>query len=73
MMKFLQSHVVENPEDSLYEVSSHSGETLNRLLVHGPHPGEVACAADGKLTALWVSWPEHAKAPDGILFASVLR
>lgn len=73
MTKFSQSRVVENPEDSLYEVSSHSGETLNRLLVHGPRPGEVACAADGKLTALWVWWPDGAKAPDGFVFASVLR
>ena len=73
MKKALKSHIVENPSESLYEVSSHNGKVLNRLQVLGPNPSEIACAADGKLTAMWVDWPKDAKAPDGILLASAPR
>lgn len=71
--KVIESHVIENPDEFLYEVSPGNREILSRLLVHGPHPGEVACAADGKLTAIWVSWPKNAAAPDGIVLSSAPR
>jgi hypothetical protein len=71
--KFLDSHIVENPEEFLYEVDPRSGELLRRLDVAGPTSGEVACAADGKLTAIYVGKPPLTGAPELILFASAPR
>jgi hypothetical protein len=71
--KFLDSHIVENPEEFLYEVDPRSGELLRRLDVSGPTPGEVACAADGKLTAIYVGTPPQKGAPELIVFASAPR
>jgi hypothetical protein len=47
-------HLVENPQEFLYEVNPRTGEILRGLDVSGPNPGEVACAADGKLATIYV-------------------
>ncbi len=68
-----EAHIVENPQESLYEVNPRSGEILGRLTVVGPQPGEVACAANGKLSAIYVGEPQQSGAPDKLVLASAPR
>jgi hypothetical protein len=67
------SHIVQNPRESLYEVNPRSGEVLRKLKVSGPVPGEVACAVDGKLAALYVAEAPQPGAPERLFFASATR
>jgi hypothetical protein len=48
------AHIVENPQEFFYEVNPRSGEILGKLVVAGPQPGEVVCAANGRLSAIFV-------------------
>ena len=65
-------HLVENPKEFLYEVNPRDGEILRRLDVSGPNPGEVACAADGKLAAIYVAL-DSPHGPDKFVFATAPR
>jgi hypothetical protein len=65
-------HVLENPEEFLYEVNPVNGELLRELDVKGPLPAEVACAADGKLTAIYAGGVQQG-APDQLVLASTTR
>ena len=65
-------HVLENPEEFLYEVNPVNGELLRRLDVSGPLPAEIACAADGKLTAIYAG-ERQPGAPDQLALASTSR
>ncbi len=67
------SNIVENPEQSLYEVDPHSGVLRRRLDVHGPRPGEVACAVGERLTAIYVGDPNQPEATDKLVYASASR
>jgi hypothetical protein len=64
-------HLVENPQEFLYEVNPLNGEILRRLVVSGPSPGEVACAADGKLEAIYVG--DSPQSSDRFVFATATR
>ena len=71
--KMSTAQIVENPEEFLYEVNPRSGEVLRKLTVAGPNPGEVACAADGKLSAIYVAQPQPAGASERLALASAPR
>ena len=71
--KMAETHLVVNPEEFLYEVNPRSGEVLRKLTVAGPSPGEVACAADGKLSAIYVAQPQPAGASETLALASAPR
>jgi hypothetical protein len=66
------AHIVENPEEFLYEVNPLTGELLRMLDVSGPAMGEVACAADGKLTAIYVGSAQPGGS-DQLVVASLRR
>jgi hypothetical protein len=70
--KMAKVHLVENPEEFLYEVSPRTGELLRKLDISGPHPGEVACAADSRLTAIYVGNAKQGAA-DQLVLASARR
>jgi len=71
--KMAKVHLVVNPEEFLYEVNPRTGEVLRKLTVVGPSPGEVACAADGKLSAIYVAQPQPAGASETLVLASAPR
>jgi hypothetical protein len=64
-------HLVENPQEFLYEVSPWNGEILRRLDVSGPNVNEVACAADGKLEAIYIG--DSPQSSDRFVFATATR
>lgn len=71
--KVTNGGVVENPPEKLFEVDPQTGEVIDQLLIKGPHPGELSCAAHGKLSALYYGLPERANVPDEITYASAPR
>lgn len=70
--KIATAHIVVNSEEFLYEVNPLTGQLLRRLDVSGPATGEVACAADGKLTAIYVGNAQPG-ASDQLVVASSRR
>lgn len=68
-----KAHVVENPEEYLYEVNPRTAEILRRIDVKGPQPGEVACAADGKLSAIYVDPIAQPGGSESLVLASTPR
>jgi hypothetical protein len=71
--KMAETHLVVNPEEFLYEVNPRSGEVLRKLTVVGPNPGEATCAADGKLSAIYVAEPQPTGASERLALASAPR
>ena len=68
-----KANLVENPQEFLYEVNPRSGEVLQRLAVTGPQPAGVACAANGKLSAIYMGDPQQPGAPGRLVLASAPR
>jgi hypothetical protein len=64
-------HLVENPQEFLYEMNPRNSEIIRGLVVSGPNPGEVACAADGKLEAIYVG--DSPQSSDRFVFATASR
>jgi hypothetical protein len=71
--KMAGSHLIENPQEFLYEVNPRTGELIRRLDLIGPVPGEVACAADGKLVAIYEGEAKQPGTPDTLVFTSAIR
>lgn len=65
--------VIENPPEYLVEVNPSDGTLLRELDVKGPHPGEVACAANGKLEAVYYGAEPQPGLPDQLTLASDWR
>ncbi len=51
--KFQKDHIVQNPDQRLFEVDSRTGKTLRSLAVKGPQVAEVSCAANKKLSSIY--------------------
>jgi hypothetical protein len=62
--------VVENPTQHIFEVNPHTGEVIDQLSVKGPQPGEVSCAANGKISVVYYGSPQQANA---LTYASAPR
>jgi hypothetical protein len=71
--KMAKDHVVENPTQHLFEVNPHTGEVIDQLSVKGPHPGEVSCAANGKVSGIYYGSPLQANAHEQLTYASAPR
>jgi hypothetical protein len=65
--------VVENAPQHLFEVNPRTGEVIDQLSIKGPRPGQVACAADGRLAAIYYGLPQQANVPDQLGYASAPR
>jgi hypothetical protein len=51
--KFATDHVVENPRQRVFEVSSVNGSLIREFLFDKPHPMALTCAAHYKLSAIF--------------------
>jgi len=71
--KLASSHVVENPTQHLFEVNPESGKVIDQLSVKGPQPGEVACAANGRLAVIYYGFPEKENVPNQLGYAFAPR
>ena len=65
--------VVENAAESIFEVDPLTGDIIDKLLVKGPLPGEVSCAANKKLSAKYYGIPPQPNVPDQLTYASAPR
>jgi hypothetical protein len=65
--------VVENAPQSFFEVNPFTGEIIDQLVVTGPHPGEVHCAAHKRLTTTYYGLPQKQDVPDQLTYASAPR
>jgi hypothetical protein len=71
--KVANGGVVENSPEHIYEVNPRTGEVIDQLFVKGPQPGEIGCAADGRLTVIYYGLPQQADAPEKLVYASAPR
>jgi hypothetical protein len=51
--KFATDHVVENPRQRVFEVSSTNGSLIREFIFDKPHPLTLTCAAHYKLSAIF--------------------
>lgn len=71
--KFAKTGVIENPQEQMYEVDPLTGNVIDELLVKGPHPGEISCAANKKLSVVYYGNPPKENVPDQLTYASAQR
>jgi len=71
LRSFAEKHVSENPDQILAEFSRDSGQLVRYIRVKGPQPGEISCATDNELTAIYFPEAKDSdKAPDQLIFAT---
>lgn len=51
--QFAQKHIIENPKEQILEIDAGTGKAIEAFELHGPLPGEVTCAVDQRLTAIY--------------------
>jgi len=73
MAKVANGGVAENSPQELFEANPFTGEIIDRLDVRGPQPGEVSCAANHTLSAIYYGLPSKPDVPDQLTYASSLR
>jgi hypothetical protein len=66
-------NVVENPSESLYQVDPLTGSITARIEVKGPQPGEVNCATNRTVSAIFYGLPEDGDTPTHLTYASAPR
>ena len=70
--KFQKDHIVQNPDQRLFEVDSRTGKTLRSLAVKGPQVAEVSCAANKKLSSIYYD-PKQPSDADQLILAESPR
>jgi hypothetical protein len=71
--KFAKTGVIENPQERIFEVDPFTGNVIDQLSVKGPHPSQISCAANKKLSVVYYGNPPKENVPDELTYASAPR
>ncbi len=70
---FAKNGVVENIQEQIFEVDPLTGNVIDQLSVKGPHPSEISCAANKKLSVFYYGNPPKENVSDQLTYASAQR